>query len=73
MTDTTPDENRQNDPRVFSTSLRITPPTWRSEATLRVTGGASGPRSSTVTDRSHDAILGRREEERVMEKCRRQV
>lgn len=59
------DKHRQtdSDPRVFSTSFRMTPPTWRSEATLRVTGGASDPRSSTVTDRSHAAILGERERE----------
>lgn len=56
------------DLRVFSTSLRMTPPTWRSEVTLRVTGGVSGPRSSTVTDRSHAAILGEREEEKEGEK-----
>lgn len=54
------DKQRQtnSDLRVFSTSFRMTPPTWRSEATLRVTGGASGPRSSTEIARSHAAILG---------------
>lgn len=52
-----------SNPRVFSTSFRMTPPTWRSEATLTVTGGTSDPKSSTVTDRSHAAILGERERE----------
>ena len=59
-TETDRGRQAERDPRVFSTSFRMTPPTWRSEATLRVTGGASGPRSSTVTDRSHAAILGER-------------
>lgn len=38
-----------------------------------VTGGASGPKSSTMTDRSHAAILGDRECGRVREKCWRQA
>lgn len=45
--------------RVFSTILNITPPMWRSEVTLMVMGGDSGPKSSTITERSHAAILGR--------------
>lgn len=63
----------QSNLRVFSTSFRITPPTWRSEATLMVTGGESGPRSSTVTDRSHAAILAKREREHVGEKKRGRI
>lgn len=57
-------EKEESDPRVFSTSFRMTPPTWRSEVTLTVTGGVSEPRSSTVTDRSHTAILGEGERQR---------
>lgn len=53
-----------SNPRVFSTSFRMTPPTWRSEATLMVTGGTSDPKSSTVTDRSHADILGERMREK---------
>lgn len=67
----------QSNLRVFSTSFRITPPTWRSEATLIVTGTESGPRSSTVTDRSHAAILedseAERENERDRERKREEV
>ena len=54
-------EREESDPRVFSTSFSMTPPTWRSEVTLMVTGGVSEPRSSTMTDRSHAAILGQGE------------
>ena len=39
----------------------MTPPMCRSEVTLTVMGGASAPRSSTATDRSHAAILRERE------------
>lgn len=49
---------RRGNLRVFSTILNITPPMWRSEVTLIVMGGDSGPKSSTITERSHAAILG---------------